>query len=137
MQRLRKNVRRGFTLVELLVVVLILSILMSVALPLYLSAVTDSQKKACRANMQTIADTVFAGKTKLGSANYSALRIGNTVSNLIVSSPDKLPDLSVSPTCPNGGVYSIAQGDSGDNTTFLVQCSVALHGTFQPGVDHN
>jgi type IV pilus assembly protein PilA len=135
-QRLRKNVRRGFTLVELLVVVLILSILMSVALPLYLSAVTDSQKKTCRANMQTIADTVFAGKVKLGNSDFTNW-IGHTVTSLIASSPDKLPDLSVSPTCPNGGAYSIAQGNTGDNTTFVVNCSVAAHGTFQPGVDHN
>jgi len=135
-QRLRKNVRRGFTLVELLVVVLILSILMSVALPLYLSAVTDAQRKTCRANMQTISDTVFAGKVKLGYADFTVW-IGNTVSGLITSSPDKLPDLSVSPTCPNAGTYSIAQGNSGDNTTFKVTCTVAAHGTFQPGVDHN
>src|SRR5271166_1702786 len=103
-----RSKRRGFTLIELLVVVLILSILMSVALPLYLSAVTDSQKKVCRANMQTIGDTVVAGKVKLGSANFSSW-IGNTVSGLIASSPDKLPDLLVTPTCPNGGSYSIAQ----------------------------
>lgn len=136
MQRLRKNARRGFTLVELLVVVLILSILMSVALPLYLSAVTDSQKKTCRTNQQTIADTVFAGKVKLGNADFTAW-IGNTVTGLIASSPDKVPDLNITPTCPNAGTYSIAQGSTGDNTTFKVVCSVAAHGTFQPGVDHN
>ena len=44
----RRN-RKGFTLIELLVVVLILAILMAVAMPLYLSAVADSQKKTCRA----------------------------------------------------------------------------------------
>ena len=39
---------RGFTLIELLVVVLILAVLMAVSIPLYLSAVADSQKKTCR-----------------------------------------------------------------------------------------
>jgi type IV pilus assembly protein PilA len=136
MQRVRQNVRRGFTLVELLVVVLILSVLMSVALPLYLSAVTDSQKKVCRANMQTISDTVVAGKVKLGNTDFTAW-IGNTVTALIAGSPDKLPDLSASPTCPNGGSYSIVKGNSGDDTTFSIVCSVAAHGTFQPGVDHD
>jgi prepilin-type N-terminal cleavage/methylation domain-containing protein len=48
--------RRGFTLVELLVVVLILATLMAVALPLYLSSVSDSGTKTCRANMQTISN---------------------------------------------------------------------------------
>ena len=59
-----RSTRRGFTLIELLVVVLILAILMSVALPLYLSAVGDSQKKTCRANLQTIANAVLASKIK-------------------------------------------------------------------------
>ena len=58
--------RKGFTLIELLVVVLILSILMAVALPLYLSAVSDSQRKTCRANMQTIANAVQAARVKNG-----------------------------------------------------------------------
>ena len=53
----RRN-RRGFTLIELLVVVLILAVLMAVSIPLYLSAVADSQRKTCRANMQTIANAV-------------------------------------------------------------------------------
>lgn len=45
----------GFTLVELLVVVLILAILTSVALPLYNQTVQDASQRAARANMQTIA----------------------------------------------------------------------------------
>ena len=45
LSNIRRNAKKGFTLIELLVVVLILSVLMAVATPLYLSAVTDSQKK--------------------------------------------------------------------------------------------
>src|SRR3954463_10827361 len=67
----RRN-RRGFTLIELLVVVLILAVLMAVSIPLYLSAVADSQKKTCRANMQTIANAVQAGRVKNNSADYSS-----------------------------------------------------------------
>ena len=67
----RRN-RRGFTLIELLVVVLILAVLMAVSIPLYLSAVADSQKKTCRANMQTIANAVQAARVKNNSADYSS-----------------------------------------------------------------
>src|SRR4051794_27064422 len=66
----RRN-RRGFTLIELLVVVLILAVLMAVSIPLYLSAVADAQKKTCRANMQTIANAVQAGRVKNNAADYS------------------------------------------------------------------
>jgi hypothetical protein len=45
--------------------------------------------------------------------------------------------LNAIPLCPNQGTYSLAQGVSGDNTTFKVQCSIAAHGTFEPGVDNN
>src|SRR5438445_7430525 len=95
----KASARRGFTLIELLVVVLILSILMAVALPLYLSAVADSQKKTCRANMQTIANAVQAARVKNVAANYSAF--AGSVSTTAE------PDLQAVPVCPNGGTYTI------------------------------
>lgn len=119
--------RKGFTLIELLVVVLILAILMAVALPLYLSAVADSQKKVCRANMQTIANAVSAARVRGNLADYSTF-VGAV-------SIVKEADLAALPTCPLAGTYSISL----DATTggFIVTCSVAAHGTFEPGVDHN
>jgi type IV pilus assembly protein PilA len=133
MNRLTTRKRRGFTLIELLVVVLILSILMAVALPLYLSAVADSQRKVCRANMQTIANAVQASRVRTNAANYGALITGGvTVANL--------PDLNAVPQCPSAGAYTLANGNTADNTTFKVSCSYVTgtaHGTFQPGVDSN
>jgi len=123
--------RRGFTLIELLVVVLILSILMAVALPLYLSPVADSQKKVCRANMQTIANAVQASRVRLNPADYTGLIAGGV-------NPANLPDLNATPICPiAGSTYTLANGNSGNATTFKVACSAAGHGTFQPGVDAN
>src|SRR5579859_1755688 len=105
MSRLNKQSRRkGFTLIELLVVVLILAILMAVALPLYLSAVADSQKKTCRANMQTIANAVQAARVKNVSANYSSFVGAVSVTNE--------PDLQAVPICPNGGSYTIVTSGS-------------------------
>jgi type IV pilus assembly protein PilA len=122
--------RRGFTLIELLVVVLILAILMAVAMPLYLSAVSDSQKKTCRANMQTIANAVQAARVRTAANDYGALiTAGVTTASLT--------DLTAVPTCPTAGTYTLAKGSSGDNTTFKVSCSATGHGTFEPGVDHN
>src|SRR5437868_11552808 len=108
-----RRARRGFTLIELLVVVLILSILMAVALPLYLSAVADSQKKTCRANMQTIANTVQAARVRTNAADYGTL----ITAGVVITS---LTDLQAVPVCPNAGAYTLANGTSGDNTTFKV-----------------
>jgi prepilin-type N-terminal cleavage/methylation domain-containing protein len=43
---MNKKNKRGFTLIELLVTVLILAILMAIALPLYLQAIADSERKS-------------------------------------------------------------------------------------------
>ncbi|MEP6756086.1 MAG: prepilin-type N-terminal cleavage/methylation domain-containing protein [Chthonomonadales bacterium] len=121
------NKRRGFTLIELLVVVLILAILMSVALPLYLSAVGDSQKKTCRANLQTIANAVQAKKVSGLLADYSSF-VG------AVSTANE-PDLTAVPICPTGGALTVEAGVGGTTDTYRVKC--AKHGTFEPGIDSN
>jgi len=119
--------RKGFTLIELLVVVLILAILMAVALPLYLSAVADSQKKTCRANMQTIANAVAAARVKNGAADFTGF-IGSVSTTLE-------PDLNAVPVCPSAGTYTVAAGTT--STSFKVVCSTGAtaHGSFEPGVD--
>jgi len=140
MNRFTTRKRRGFTLIELLVVVLILSILMAVALPLYLSAVADSQRKVCRANMQTIANAVQASYVRTVAANYGTW-IG-AASSTWAGTTGVLPDLQAVPVCPSAGTYTIAQGNTASTATFKVACSYApaggtAHGTFQPGVDSN
>ncbi|MEP6756087.1 MAG: prepilin-type N-terminal cleavage/methylation domain-containing protein [Chthonomonadales bacterium] len=130
MTRNIRSKKSGFTLIELLVVVLILAILMSVALPLYLSAVGDSQKKTCRANMQTIANTVLSAKVRNLANDYGALITAGVVTT-------SLTDLTSVPKCPNGGAYTLANGSSGSNTTFQVKCDATGHGKFEPGIDSN
>jgi type IV pilus assembly protein PilA len=124
----------GFTLIELLVVVLILAILMAVAMPLYLSAVATAQRQVCRTNMQTIANAVQSARIKSGSADYTALIAGGVTTT-------NLPDLLNVPFCPNSGTYTLANGSTGNATTFQVQCNygtgAAAHGTFQPGLNNN
>ena len=125
--RTGRTKKRGFTLIELLVVVLILAILMAVSIPLYLSAIADSQKKTCRSNMQTIANAVQAGRVKSQLPNYSTF-VGSVSTTLEA-------DLQAIPICPTAGVYTIENGSSGSASTFKVRCTATGHNTFEPGVD--
>ena len=121
--------RRGFTLIELLVVVLILAILMAIALPLYLSAVADSQRKTCRANLQTIANAVQAKYVAgNGLTTYAAIAAAGV-------NPGNLPDLQAAPVCPTAGAYTIVVPGAKAGATYGVKC--ANHGEFDPGVDSN
>jgi type IV pilus assembly protein PilA len=121
----RKN-RKGFTLIELLVVVLILAILMAVALPLYLSAVADSERKTCRANMQTIATAV------------QAWRVANRNSTGLPAMTALNPDLQGQPQCPSdatSGDVDYQLNDLGVGSYSVGCLDVGAHGTFTPGVD--
>ena len=130
MQMKSRRNRRGFTLIELLVVVLILAVLMAVSIPLYLSAVADSQKKTCRANMQTIANAVQAARVKNPNLQDYSTFVGAVSTTLEA-------DLSSVPVCPLAGAYTIENGNSGNATTYRVKCTATGHGTFQPGLDSN
>ena len=129
LHRPNKN-RKGFTLIELLIVILVLAILMAVALPLYLAAVSDSQVKTCRANMQTIANAEAAYKTSVATHVYTT------------TLTDLNSNLGATPVCPSGGTYSVTIGSGTANNgtavpagALLVSCSFSGHGAFAPGID--
>lgn len=130
--RKRNLKRKGFTLIELLIVILVLAILMAVALPLYLAAVSDSQVKTCRANMQTIANAEAAYKTSSTGHTYTT--------NL----SDLAGNLGATPVCPSNGTYSVQISDgtltANNGTTvpsggLVISCSATGHGKFAPGID--
>lgn len=58
MLKLFMRSKKGFTLVELMVVVIILGILVAIAIPIYNDVTGDAQKKACAANEKTLEGAV-------------------------------------------------------------------------------
>jgi type IV pilus assembly protein PilA len=109
---MNKKNKRGFTLIELLVTVLILAILMAIALPLYLSAIADSERKTCRANLQTIANAEMAYRVRTRTGFTATLT-------------DLDGDLLDTPVCPNNGTYSVTVGTPANS--FTTHCSITDH----------
>jgi prepilin-type N-terminal cleavage/methylation domain-containing protein len=91
--------RRGFTLVEIMIVILIIGVLLAIAVPQFLRAKEQSLSKVCIANLRDLeyAKELYAMDNKLANG-----------------APCTLPDLWPAylkgiafPNCPAGGTYTV------------------------------
>src|SRR5437870_2688033 len=101
--KLRSLRMRGYTLMELLSVMLIFTVLLAMAVVLYNTAMTDSERKACRASMQAIANGEEQYKIKKNDHTY-ATDLGTLGKEMEV------------PKCPSGGTYTVSVDASGNLT---------------------
>ena len=106
MNLIRKaRAERGFTLVEIMIVVLIIGILLAIAVPNFVKARESSRAKACLANLKQIA----AAKEQWALDNNKRDGAKCTMEDLV---PDYIKP---EPVCPSGGTYTV--GDVGTNPT--------------------
>jgi type IV pilus assembly protein PilA len=108
MLKMLKNNEKGFSLVELMVVVVIIGVLVAIAIPVYNRTTDRAERGACHANQRMIE----------GAASQHAMNTGKSI--------DKVDELDEyfnggTPTCPSGGKYTYDIEDG------KVSCSLEEH----------
>ncbi len=92
--------KRAFTLVEIMIVVLIIGILVAIAVPNFIRARESSRTKACIANLRQIdgAKEQWAMTNNIAQDHPNAIN----VNNILVAGGF----IKSNPVCPSGGAYS-------------------------------
>ena len=94
-----KNLKKGFTLVEIMIVVLIIGILMAIAVPNFIKARENSRRNSCIANLKQIDSAkeqwAMDNKKDAGAAVAFSDLVGSTLY------------MKSQPSCPSGGTYTV------------------------------
>lgn len=131
-EEVKKNSKKGFTLVELVVVIAILAILAAIAIPVVSSTITSSQRSSAKSNAQTIEvaikeadaaisakdDTVFVNKAGVAAADQFKASSGKLTLKNIADA--KAIDSAVEATYQINGVnYSAYYDNDTQKVAFL------------------
>lgn len=103
--------KRGFTLIEIMIVVLIIGILLAIAIPNFQNARKTSRQKACLANLKQVDSAIDQYAMQNNLTETTAVTWDN------ICGSGKL--IKTKPTCPAGGAYdaTLAVGTDVNCTT--------------------
>lgn len=94
-----KNMRnKGFTLVEIMIVVAIIGIIVSIAVPAFLRARENARGRACQENLMKIDGSVEQWALDFRQSNGATVALTGLVGTTLY--------LKRTPVCPSGGTYT-------------------------------
>ena len=121
--KIHKN-NKGFSLVELIVVVAIMAVLVGILAPAYLRYVEKARMQTCYTNMDSVVGEVqlraFSDPDFMDALEEKA-NINSDITTYIVQNTD----IEV-PSCPSRGTYKITFDTTEE--TITMTCSMAVHG---------
>jgi prepilin-type N-terminal cleavage/methylation domain-containing protein len=100
--------KKGFTLVEIMIVVAIIGLLAAIAIPNFIRARQTAQKNACIANLKQLQGAIQVWAIDTGAASNASFTTADIVGNYLKSWPKEgtvpypVPaTVSTTPSCPN------------------------------------
>jgi len=101
--------KKGFSLIELMIVIAIIGIVISIAVPAFIRARRVSQARACQANLRNI-----AGGVSQWALENQADDVSQVSWDELLEPPSGISDpyLNSRPSCPAGGEYILPDNDT-------------------------
>ena len=117
-----KNNKKGFTLVELLAVIVILAIIALIATPIILNVIDDAKTKAAKNSAYGYIDALEKANAQdmLSSESINVLSGAYTISNGTLTYGEKTVTVNFKGTKPTSGTLTYAEGKLSAGSTITV-----------------